>query len=193
MISRATSCLRLLPALLACLACLAGCAPEDDGGLALMHAPLPEGKARVVLYYPGKFIGSDGRLQIVFDTVKSCQLNSESYLVKDVPAGEKNIAISFCGMPKISYVKLIAVAGERYYIRILPYDSSVTGILSGYPGESVPETQPFVPRQAATHNQPVIPAPPAADHKGPFLIERVDEAAALEVLSSMHFSKDTGH
>jgi hypothetical protein len=196
--SRPAAALRRLFALLAAFASLAGCASGDDPGSRALHAPVPEGMARLVIFYPGKVIGSDGRLQITFDAFKSCHLDSGGYLVRDLSPGDKTIAISFCGMPGVSYLKLYAVEGEKYYIRVVPYDSSFTGILSGYPSEAVPEAPPASHKgSSGKSSAPSVEPAPAPEgqppHKGPFLIEREEEAAALKALSSLQFSPESGH
>jgi hypothetical protein len=159
---------RIVRGLLAVLATafMAACSPHEDAAQLLRDTPLPPGTARLVIAYPSKVAGTDGAMHVDLDGMQSCELPAGNYLVKDVPAGEKTVGMTFCGLPGISYLKLNAVAGQRYYVQVLPYDSSFTGMLSGYPSEYVPKD-----------------APP---HKGPFLIEAQDEAVAFEALRSLH-------
>lgn len=144
---------------------IAGCASNSDAKLdSLRDAPLAAGTARLIVYYPGKVIGTDGALRITMNenNRQACDLRPDGYLVNDIPAQPQALAFSFCGMRGISLLHLEPTAGEKYYIRIKPYDSSLTGMLSGYASEYVP--------------------PNAPPHGGPFTIERVDEASALKEL-----------
>jgi len=126
--------------------------------------------ARMVILYPAPIIGSNGMVQIKGNDARSCDLKSGSYAVRDIAPGDETLVFSFCGIPAISALRLKAVAGQKYYIRIRPYDSSFRGILSGYPSEYVP--------------------PGAPAHKGPFAIERLDEPQALSELRSLAPSRN---
>ncbi len=115
--------------------------------------------------------------QIKLDDFQTCKLKSGSYLVKEIAPGKQSIAVLFCGMPGVSHLYMKAVAGETYYIRITPYDSSFTGIISGYPSENIPTDTPVHKQSSVIKNQDG-----SLVHEGPFAIERLDKAVALEAL-----------
>jgi hypothetical protein len=153
---------------------LAACSSPDPMLAALRDTRPAPGAARLVIYYPAKIVGSDGRVEVKFGEDQACLLDGGSYLVRDVMPGKQQIGFSFCGIRGISYLQINVATGMKYYIRVQPYDSSITGVLSGYPTEYVPENEP------------------EKIHKGPFQIERIDEPDALSELKSMKYISRNG-
>jgi hypothetical protein len=134
-------------------------------------APPAAGMGRLVLYYPAYAFSDPAllfrkdKLDIGVASAHDCLLESGSYLVRDVAAGKQIIAISRCGALSTSRGAVYVTAGQTYYIRIMPYDSSITGIISGYPSEVV--------------------EPDAKPHTGPVEIKNMDAATALADIQSL--------
>jgi hypothetical protein len=157
-------------------AMFAACASPPDPAVTALHTPAQPAVARVVVLYPAPVMGSNGMVQVKWNDTQSCDLESGSYLIREVVPGEEVIAFSFCGIAGTSRFNLKADEGKTYYIRILPYDSSFRGIVSGYPTEFPPKTQ----------------SPPLLD-RGPFKIERINEAEAFKELKSLKPTRRPSH
>lgn len=134
-----------------------------------LQAPLKPDWARLVILYPAPIMGSNGMVQVKYNARQSCDMEAGSYIVRDVIAGDTTLAFSFCGLPGISKLDLKTIAGQTYYMRILPYDSSVRGMISGYPSE--------------------FPSPAIPVSKNPFKIEQLDAATAREAIKTMSYGK----
>ena len=160
---------RFLPRfLLPCLMLLAACGQKPDDR-SWQTAPVAAGDARLVLFYPPKSVGTDGDIDVGLNGNEACRLAPGTYWVGSAPAGNILLRLTYCGMPGVTRASVTADAGQTYYLRITPYDSSLTGIWSGYPSENVPDG--------------------ADAHQGPFHIIRVGEAAALKELEGYRQAK----
>jgi hypothetical protein len=117
---------------------LAACSSAPDPALAGLRDTAPRaGMARIVVFTPPYIIGGD-ILSVELNGVASCGLRPGTFLVREVEPGEEHLKFSFCSMAATPPYSVTAVAGKTYYIRVTPYDSSMTGILSGYPHENGP-------------------------------------------------------
>lgn len=145
---------------------LAGCAHAPDSALAtLQSTPPAAGMAELIIFYPSPLVGKGDTIQMKLGNEQSCDLKGNTYAIRQVVPGNASLAFSFCGNPNISLVTVKTVGNAKYYLRVVPYDSSFLGMASGYPTDVVADG-----------------APP---HAGPFFVELVDEPAALEMLKDL--------
>jgi hypothetical protein len=121
--------------------------------------------AQLVIFYPNPLIGTGSPVQVRIQDMGWCELKSGSYIIRNAAPGNQIIAFSMCGSAVISRAALKVSPGERYYIQVTPYDSSLLGVMSDYPSENVPPNSP--------------------PHKEPLEIKRVDEGTALQKLQSL--------
>jgi len=150
---------------------LAGCsATAPDPGFATLRDSAPKaGMARIIVLYPAHFMTHGEVLDVELNGTAFCKLETGSYMVRDVPPGDKVLRFSFCGMRPGSPIRITAEAGKTYYVRAAPYDSSLMGTLSGYPRTTLPYETP---------------------HVGLFEVKLLEESKAMEELARMKRAPD---
>ena len=155
---------------LACLLIFAACssAPPDKALVALRTQPVQPGHARLIVYMPKRYVGTGNGIQFELDGKRVCDLQAGEYFVREITPLTHDFSFSYCGTRNLTHVTLLAQEGHKYYLRVMPYDSSLTGRLSGYPTDVVE------PGEDAHIN-------------GPFQVKQVDEATALKALESLTY------
>ena len=98
--------------------------------LTTMLAPQP-GMAKLVVFYPYSYTWS-GTVADVKDSGQGCRLKSGSFILRDIAPGKQTVSVTQCNGNEISTFILIARAGRKYYLQVIPNDKSVAGRLAQY-------------------------------------------------------------
>lgn len=99
--------------------------------LTSMLEPKP-GMAKLVIYYPYSYVWSDRIADVKETGVQNCRLKSGNFILRDISPGKQTINVSLCNGNEISTFTLVARAGQKYYLQVLPNDKSLAGIAARY-------------------------------------------------------------
>ncbi|MGD9785614.1 MAG: hypothetical protein AB7E80_11685 [Hyphomicrobiaceae bacterium] len=118
---------------------LAGCAggPTPEETAALAAAPIPAGKARVMIERPSAVLYAAAPATIELNGQKVASVGSGGSAVIDVPAGANKIAASAWSYPGTWTLPLEAQAGQTYKVIVEPRGSSFGPSLLGPIGGAI--------------------------------------------------------
>jgi hypothetical protein len=176
---------------------LSGCSAEKPAYSAdSLHDMLrpKEGMAKLAVYYPTSRIWSGTVADVTVEGAEACRLRSGSFMLRDIPPGKTPVFISLCNGNGVTRMMLYADAGQTYFLQVVPYDKSVSGLIAGH-GLQMTENPP---ENESLHLPPKLTGAALEANERrkthaegtAFYLDRMEEPYALKQMESLQLVKE---
>ncbi len=123
----------------------------------------------LVVYRPSSFALMARAPDVEINGVNTCELSNGSFFTREIELRSVAITASLWDMPGTSRLSFKPQAGKRYFVRVSTDGGKLTaGVIGGYIGLAIAEG--------------------ASSRGGPFVIDLLDEQAALPELQPLKMS-----